>query len=247
MAAVLGAMSVVLNQVFIWPQVWRARRQVQGIAVGTAVTGLLARSAWLAYGLTVRDLVLIIGNITVAVGFALLLVLIVRAGAARAGTVVVAAVVMAGLAALAAASRPALAVIAVVSSATVNFPQMARAIADRHRLAGVSATTYWLIAAASACWLLYGIAAHDLAISAPCVLLLPSAILTAALATAADRRRARGPHYGPGRRSCQAPRIRDVRPDRMITVELPDGEIVSTGTDSYSHQSRQPRRALRCN
>jgi uncharacterized protein with PQ loop repeat len=59
---------------------------------------------------------------------------------------------------------------------------MVRAIADRRRLTGVSSTTYWLIATASSCWLLYGIAARDLVISAPHFLLLPSAVLTAALA-----------------------------------------------------------------
>lgn len=182
MVSVLGVLGVMLNQVFIWPQVVRARRHAQGIAAGTALAGLLARAAWSAYGLRVGDVALIIGNITVAMGFALLLVLLIRAAPKRARRLVAAPSLILGLVAAAALSRPVLATLAVASAAIVNLPQMARAIADRERLAGVSTTTYWLIAAASTCWLLYGIAAHDLVISAPHFLLLPSAILTAMLA-----------------------------------------------------------------
>jgi hypothetical protein len=65
--------------------------------------------------------------------------------------------VMAAIAVLAATSLAALAVVAVVSAAAGNPPQMLRALADPRRLAGVSAATYWLIAAASTCWLLSGV------------------------------------------------------------------------------------------
>jgi hypothetical protein len=68
--AALGILGVLLNQVFIWPQVWHAWRSVQGVASLTAVGGLVARSAWTAYGLTIGSTALIIGNLTVAIGFA---------------------------------------------------------------------------------------------------------------------------------------------------------------------------------
>jgi uncharacterized protein with PQ loop repeat len=182
--AVLGVLGVMLNQVFIWPQVWRAQRSVQGIAAGTALAGLLARAAWSAYGVAVGDLALIIGNVTVTVGFALLLALLIRAGRENAGRLIAAAVGIVAVVALASLSRPVLAFLAVASAAIVNLPQMVRAIADRRRLAGVSSTTYWLIAAASTCWLLYGIFDHNLVISAPHFLLLPTAVVTATLASA---------------------------------------------------------------
>jgi uncharacterized protein with PQ loop repeat len=51
----------------------------------------------------------------------------------------------------------------------------------------VSSTTDRPIAMACACWLFYGIAAHDLVISAPHFLLLPTAVLTALLATRAHQ------------------------------------------------------------
>jgi uncharacterized protein with PQ loop repeat len=183
-AAVLGLVGVVLNQVFIWPQVWRARHDVQGVAPLTALAGLLARSAWLVYGAVIGDVALVVGNVTVAVGFAILLVLLARAQRRLAGRLAASAGLVLAAVALTALSRPALAVLAVVSAAVVNLPQMARALADRRRLAGVSATTYFLIAAASTCWLLYGIVVGDLVISAPHFLLLPTAVVTALVARA---------------------------------------------------------------
>jgi uncharacterized protein with PQ loop repeat len=180
---VLGIVGVALNQVFIWPQVWRARRSVQGVAPLTALGGLLARAAWSAYGLVVSDVALVAGNLTVAAGFAALLGLLARADPARRiWLALAAATVVAAPAALVALSIRVLAVLAVASAAVVNVPQMLRAMTDRRRLAGVSAATYWLIAAASACWLTYGVVVGNLVISAPHMLLLPTAVVTAVLA-----------------------------------------------------------------
>jgi uncharacterized protein with PQ loop repeat len=178
---VLGVLGVALNQVFIWPQVWRARRDVQGVAPLTALGGLLARAAWAAYGLVVADVALVAGNLTVAVGFAALVVLLARAARGHRLWLVLAAVVGIPVV-LAAVSHWALAVLAVGSAAVVNVPQMLRAMVDRQRLAGVSAATYWLVAAASGCWLLYGLVVRNLVISAPHMLLLPTAVVTAVLA-----------------------------------------------------------------
>ena len=92
------------------------------------------------------------------------------------------------------AGHAVLGAVAVVSAAVVNLPQMVRALTDRHRLAGVSVPTYLLIATASACWLTYGVLRHDPLISAPHVLLLPSALVVAFLA---HRSRSHGPQTGP--------------------------------------------------
>ncbi|MBC7550024.1 MAG: hypothetical protein H7269_03835, partial [Cellulomonas sp.] len=80
------------------------------------------------------------------------------------------------------AGHAVLGTLAVVSAAVVYLPQMVRALSDRHRLAGVSVPTYLLVATASACWLTYGVLRHDPLISAPHLLLLPSALVTAFLA-----------------------------------------------------------------
>jgi uncharacterized protein with PQ loop repeat len=183
-AAVLGFVGVMLNQVFIWPQVWRARHRVEGVSPATAMAGLLARSAWLVYGAVIGDVALVVGNVTVAVGFAILLFLLARAERRLAGRLFASAVLVLVAVGLVALSQPALAVLAVVSAAVVNLPQMVRALADRERLAGVSAATYFLIAAASTTWLLYGIVVDDLVISAPHFLLLPTALVTAVVARA---------------------------------------------------------------
>lgn len=181
-APVVGAVGVLLNQVFIWPQVRRALVTAEGVAALTVLGGLLARIAWTAYGAELGDVALMAGNVTVAAGFLVLLVVLARhqqrvlvlgaAAVALAATVVVAD--LAGAAVLGS--------LAVVSAAVVNLPQMVRALRDRHRLAGVSVPTYLLIATASSCWLTYGILRRDPLISAPHLLLLPSALVTAWLA-----------------------------------------------------------------
>ena len=193
-ASAVGAVGVVLNQVFIWPQVRRAVQTAEGIAALTVLGGLLARVAWTAYGAVLGDAALVVGNVTVAMGFLVLLVVLARRRqrALALGTVatgLVASVAVAGI-----AGHAVLGALAVVSAAVVNLPQMARALVDRHRLAGVSVPTYLLIATASACWLTYGVLRHDPLISAPHLLLLPSALVTAFLA---HRSRSHRAYVGP--------------------------------------------------
>jgi uncharacterized protein with PQ loop repeat len=180
-AAVAGTLGVVLNQVFIWPQVLRARHTTEGIAVLTVLSGLIARSLWAAYGVALEDVALVCGNVTVATGFFLLALLLSRAGtrwalpAGLAGMAFVALVTVA-------APEPVLGAAAVLSAAVVNLPQMVRALADRERLAGVSVSTYLLIAAASTSWLVYGTLVREPFILAPHVVLLPTALVTALVA-----------------------------------------------------------------
>ncbi|MDP9436709.1 MAG: PQ-loop domain-containing transporter, partial [Actinomycetota bacterium] len=175
----LGAVGVVLNQVFIWPQVLRGLRTVEGVAALTVLGGLLARAAWTVYGAALGDLALVLGNVTVTVGFLLLLVLLARAADRPLPLVAGGAAV--GLPVLAAslAGGAVLGWTAVVTAAVVNLPQMVRALLDPHRLEGVSVPTYLLIAAASSCWLLYGVVVREPLISAPHYVLLPTALVVA--------------------------------------------------------------------
>lgn len=181
-APVVGVVGVVLNQIFIWPQVRRALVTAEGIAALTVLGGLLARVAWTAYGVVLGDLALIVGNVTVAVGFLVLLVVLARSHQRVLALGSLALVALAAVAFAAFIGDTVLGALAVVSAAVVNLPQMVRALTDRHRLAGVSVPTYLLVAAASACWLTYGVLVHDPLVSAPHLLLLPTALATAFLA-----------------------------------------------------------------
>ena len=135
-------LGVLLNQVFIWPQVRRAVRTAEGIAALTVLGGLLARISWTAYGAVLGDVPLVVGNITVATGFLILLIVPVRRHrrpvvlmASGLGVATVVAVAMY-------AGSTVLAWLAVTSAAVVNLPQMVRALSDPARLAGVSVSTY---------------------------------------------------------------------------------------------------------
>lgn len=187
-AALLGALGVLLNQVFIWPQVVRGLRSTEGVAVLTVLGGLLARATWSVYGTVLGDAALVLGNVTVTVGFLLLLVLLLRDGRPRRPLLLGALVVAAVLAAASAVGGDVLGWVAVVTAAVVNLPQMLRALTDRDRLSGVSVPTYLLIASASACWLSYGVVVREPLISAPHLVLLPTALVVAALASASHRR-----------------------------------------------------------
>ncbi len=186
-ATAVGAVGIALNQVFIWPQVARAVRTTEGVAALTVLGGLLARSTWTTYGAVLDDTELVIGNATVAVGFLVLLVLLVRRTPRRrrllAGALLVAVVVTAATA----AGSSVLGAVAVVTAAVVSLPQMARALADRERLAGVSVPTYVLICIASVCWFSYGVLIGSWTVSAPHVVLLPTSAVVTVLAHRSQR------------------------------------------------------------
>lgn len=185
-AQVVGTVGVALNQVFIWPQVRRALTTVEGLAALTVLGGLLARTTWTVYGAALGDTALVLGNATVATGFLVLLLLLARAGrrpALLGGAAAVAAVTVLS----AVAGQAVLGAVAVVSAAVVNLPQMLRALRDPDRLAGVSVPTYCLVALASACWLTYGVLVRQPLITAPHLVLLPTAVVTAAVAARSRR------------------------------------------------------------
>lgn len=186
-AQVVGTLGVALNQVFIWPQVRRALSTVQGVAALSVLGGLLARITWTVYGARLGDTALVLGNITVATGFLVLLVVLLRRTGRRLPLLVGAGAVVALAAAGSQFDDAALGWLAVVAAAVVNLPQMLRALADRDRLAGVSVLSYLLVAAASLCWLTYGILVAEPLITAPHLLLLPCALVTAFVAARSAR------------------------------------------------------------
>lgn len=186
-AATVGALGIAVNQVFIWPQVVRAVRTSEGIAALTVLGGLLARSTWTSYGVALGDTELVIGNVTVAVGFLALLVLLARRQPRRLPLVGAVLLVAAVLVGATYAGSTVLGAVAVVTAAVVSLPQMVRALVDRERLAGVSVPTYVLICVASICWFTYGLLIGSLTVSAPHVVLLPTSAVVAVLAHRAQR------------------------------------------------------------
>lgn len=170
-----------LNVTFAWPQVWRARRATEGIALGTVVAGYVGRLLWTIYAARVADVALLLGQAPVALGFFVIACCIFRYERAARRRVVV-SLVVATVAVLALAPfGTALAAVAVVVAGVVNLPQMVRVLTDPARARGVSPAMYWLISLASATWLSYGFAVHDLTISAPHFLLLPTGVVTAVM------------------------------------------------------------------
>lgn len=181
--AVVGSAGVGLNQIFIWPQVRRALTGVEGVATLTVLGGLFARASWTLYGIRLGDPILIVGNALVAGGFLLLFAALVHYSARRGFLVAQAVVVVAATAAAATAGTTVIGWTAVSAASAVYLPQMLRTMKEPRRASGVSVSTYLLSAAASACWFSYGFLVHQPLISAPHILLLPSALVTAWLVT----------------------------------------------------------------
>ncbi|OYN98738.1 hypothetical protein CGZ95_11690 [Enemella evansiae] len=186
LATVLGVLGVVLNQLFIWPQVARARRSLIGISPGTVVAGWFARLLWSVYAVVIADWTLALGQLPIALGFGLLALLLAR-GRPETRWFLLIGLLATGAVTLAAAySRPLLAALAVGVAAVVNLPQLVGVLRDPHRVGEVSPLMYWLVAAASATWLGYGLLT-DWVISLPHFLLLPSGIVVAVIATRGRR------------------------------------------------------------
>ncbi|NNG19708.1 hypothetical protein HJ590_08980 [Naumannella sp. ID2617S] len=182
LATALGVLGVVLNQLFIWPQVARARRSLVGLSPGTVVAGWFARVLWSVYAVLVADLKLALGQVPIALGFLILAVLLGRGRVETRRFLVIGVVGTAVVCAAASLSRPVLAVVAVAVAAVVNLPQLVQVLRDPERVSGVSPLMYWLIAAASATWLGYG-AVTDWVIALPHLVLLPSGVIVAVIAT----------------------------------------------------------------
>lgn len=175
----LGVLGVVLNLAFAWPQVWRARRTTEGIALGTVLAGYVGRLLWTIYAARLGDVALLLGQAPVALGFVLIGCCIFRYDRAMRFRVVVGLAVATAAVLLLAPFGSALAAVAVVVAAVVNLPQMIRVLTDPVRARGVSPAMYWLVSLASATWLSYGFAVHNLTLSMPHFLLLPTGVVTA--------------------------------------------------------------------
>jgi uncharacterized protein with PQ loop repeat len=179
---VFGALAVVASVAFVWPQVVRLVRthDADGVSPVSAVWAAAAYALWTAYGIRADLPAVTIANAQLAVGFAVVVVLVVRFGPPlpRAFLPVTAGVVAVVLAVslLAPTDGPGLLAVVVGSSAFV--PQAWVALRE-DVLSGVSVPTYLLVASASACWLGFGIVEADAIVIVPSVLIIPVALTVA--------------------------------------------------------------------
>ncbi|WP_158888676.1 hypothetical protein [Amycolatopsis anabasis] len=179
LAHALGVAGIVLNLTFIWPQVWRARRSVVGISLGTVLAGYSARLLWSIYAVRADDVELFLGQAPIALGFLIVAGFVYRGEPTARRTVPLGVAAVTLVVAALTPWHTILSVVAVIAAAVVNLPQMIRVIREPGRVAGVSPAMYWLVASASAVWLTYGFLVHDLTISAPHFVLFPTGLVTA--------------------------------------------------------------------
>lgn len=83
-----------------------------------------------------------------------------------------------------------LAIVAVVVGSTGIVPQVVRAARTNH-LTGVSVATYVIIAVMSASWFVYGVMIEDAFVSAPNIIIVPSATFIAVRAIRSHRSQSR--------------------------------------------------------
>jgi uncharacterized protein with PQ loop repeat len=185
-----SVLAVAASIAFVWPQVVRLarRRDTDGVSALSALWACAAYTLWTAYGIRADLPAITVANAQLAVGFAIVLVLVARFGPVDRrllpATVVVAAVVLTVSVAAPAAGPGVLAVV-VGSSAFLPQAWVALRVED---LSGVSVATYLLVAAASACWLGFGIAEADPIVIVPSMLIIPVALTVAIRADRSHRR-----------------------------------------------------------
>ncbi|CAM4027579.1 hypothetical protein [Helcobacillus massiliensis] len=181
-ASIAGVLGIALNCLLAWPQVARAFRSVEGIALGTIIAGFTGRVLWSVHALQGSgvDVPLLVGQVPIAIGFAVIAFLVGRARPELRGRLLLTLLsILAVVVGTSLLSPAAVAAAAVVVTAVINLPQMVRVIRRPDSAAGVSAAMYWLTAAASASWIVYGALSGDWTIPLPHLLLLPTGVITA--------------------------------------------------------------------
>ena len=175
--SVLAPFLVGLSVAFVWPQVVRSFRSVEGLSLASMAQNVWGSGLWVLYGVRTTTPPLVFANASAGIGFALVLVAATRAEVVSTRTMMFHA---AGLLALVpvALTIPATALgwAAIVVGATGILPQVARTLAATDHT-GVSRPTYAMVVALTTSWSVYGILERDLLIVLPNFVILPSALL----------------------------------------------------------------------
>jgi len=176
--AVVSVVAVGLTVVFAWPQVFRVLRHgVHGVSVGAITLSMVAASAWLGYGVARGLAPVIVANLGVMTGQLVVTLELTRSRALstrRAAGAITAAVVLIGLCQVAMLTDPIVVVAGLVACVSV-LTQLIEVVREPHELEGLSAGTYGILTAVSACWVTYGILRTDIVIIATNLVILPMA------------------------------------------------------------------------
>ncbi len=175
---VVAVVAVALTVGFTWPQVFRALRHgVHGVSVAAITLSMVSAAAWFGYGIAEGLLPVIIANLGVVTGQAVVSMELVRHGSLskRGATGAIAAAVTLILACqVSALTTPIVTVAGVVAIVSV-LTQLVEVRREPHALEGLSAGTYGILTSVSATWVLYGILEGDVVIIATNLVIFPMA------------------------------------------------------------------------
>jgi uncharacterized protein with PQ loop repeat len=175
---VVSVVAVGGTVVFAWPQVFRVvRHGVSGVSVNAITLSVVAAAAWFGYGVARGLAPVIIANFGVMTGQLVVTFELARHRALpmrRAVVVVAVATVLVGLCQIAALSDVIVTAAGLGAIASV-LTQLVEVVRESHRLEGLSAGTYAILTAISACWIVYGLLEDDIVIVGTNLALLPMA------------------------------------------------------------------------
>ncbi len=174
--SVLSPILVALSVAFVWPQVVRSFRSVEGLSLASIAQSIVGSWLWVLYGVRIDTLALVLANASAGIGFSCVLANAVRKGAVSRGR-------GAGLVALlvvlfvAQQATPAtvLGWVAIGVGATGILPQVRRTFAA-HTHDGVSRPTYMMVVGLTTGWSVFGILDRNWLIVYPNFVILPSAL-----------------------------------------------------------------------
>jgi len=177
----VGTVAVALSLLFVWPQVIRVARtrDLAGVSATGAVWAGVGFSLWSVYGIEKGLAPVVVANLQSLVGFGAVVLMAARWGPAEPAVRWMVPASALGVAA-AAAALPATAIgfAAVLIGATAYLPQLRVALGPGP-LTGISTGTYVLVALCSATWAIYGVVSHSMLVTAPNLLIVPTAVLVA--------------------------------------------------------------------
>ncbi len=174
--AILSPGLVTLSVAFVWPQVARSFRSVEGLSLASIAQSIVGSWLWVIYGARIETLPLVLANASAGIGFSCVLANAVRKGAVAPRRATALVGLLAALTVVQATSSAALlgwAAIAV--GATGILPQVRRTFAA-HEHDGVSRPTYMMVVALTSGWSLFGVLDDNWLIVYPNFVILPCAL-----------------------------------------------------------------------
>lgn len=175
----VAVVAVAFTVVFAWPQVFRVLRHgIAGISVGAITLSMVGAAAWLGYGIAEGLAPVIVANLGVMTGQLVVTIELVRHHAlprGRAAGAIAAGSALVGLSQLGALTEPIVTVAGFVSIVSVVV-QLVEVVREPHRLEGLSAGTYAILAAVGSSWTVYGIVRGNAVIIMTNLVVLPMAI-----------------------------------------------------------------------